>query len=77
MVKNALYVILELMNMRLIELGLLKVDSLLPWTGIINKECCSGIVRNKGLYTQCSSEKKDGELCVGCSKKASNSNSLV
>ena len=70
--------ILDLIDMRLVELGLLKVDCLLPWTGIINKECCSGIVRNKGLYTQCLSVKKKGdELCKSCSKKAKNSNSRV
>ena len=63
--------------MRIEALGLLKVDCLLPWTGIINKECCSGIVRNKGLYTQCSVKKNGNELCVGCSKKAKNSNSPV
>jgi hypothetical protein len=71
--------ILKLIDMRIVELGLLKVkvDCLLPWTGIINKECCSGIVRNKGLYTQCSVKKNGDELCGGCSKKAKNSNSLV
>ena len=69
--------ILKLIDMRIVELGLLKVDCLLPWTGIINKECCSGIVRNKGLYTQCSVKKNGCELCKSCSKKASNSNSLV
>ena len=69
--------ILDLIDMRIVELGLLKVDCLMPWTGKINKECCSGIVRNKGLYTQCSVKKNGDELCGGCSKKAKNSNSLV
>jgi hypothetical protein len=70
--------ILKLIDMRIVELGLLKVDCLLPWTGRINKECCSGIVRNKGLYTQCLSVKKnEDELCKSCSKKAKNSNNLV
>tara|TARA_Y100001958_G_scaffold147842_1_gene128901 strand:+ start:375 stop:1901 length:1527 start_codon:yes stop_codon:yes gene_type:complete len=69
--------ILKLIDMRIVELGLLKVDCLLPWTGIINKECCSGIVRNKGLYTQCSVKKNGDELCKSCSKKAKNSNSPV
>ena len=69
--------ILDLIDMRIVELGLLKVDCLLPWTGIINKDCCSGIVRNKGLYTQCSVKKNGDELCKSCSKKAKNSNSPV
>ena len=67
-----------MIDMRIVELGLLKVDCLLPWTGIINKECCSGIVRNKGLYTQCLSLKKNGDdLCDSCLRKAKNSNSPV
>ena len=66
-----------MIDMRIVELGLLKVDCLLPWTGIINKECCSGIVRNKGLYTQCLSLKNGDDLCDSCLKKAKNSNSPV
>jgi len=66
-----------MIDMRIVELGLLKVDCLLPWTGIINKECCSGIVRNKGLYTQCLSLKNGDDLCESCLKKAKNSNSPV
>ena len=62
--------ILKMIDMRIVELGLLKVDCLLPWTGIINKECCSGIVRNKGLYTQCLSLKNGDDLCDSCLKKA-------
>ena len=71
--------ILKLVDVRLMELGLLeKKDCLLPWMGVINKENCLGIVRNKGLYTQCSFVKKEGEeLCSRCSKKAENSNSKV
>ena len=44
------------------------VEVILPFCGIINKDCCKGIVFNHGLYTQCT-KKTISEFCGVCAKK--------
>jgi len=41
----------------------------MPFDGLKKENCCNGIVKNHGLYTQCpkkASCQKDGYLCKGC-----------
>jgi hypothetical protein len=39
----------------------------LPFNGLKNDNCCNGIVKNHGLYTQCEKKlPKDGMYCKGC-----------
>ena len=39
----------------------------LPFNGLKNENCCNGIVKNHGLYTQCEKKlPKDGKYCKGC-----------
>jgi hypothetical protein len=39
----------------------------LPFNGLKNNNCCNGIVKNHGLYTQCEKKlPKDGMYCKGC-----------
>jgi len=40
----------------------------MPFDGIKREECCNGLVKNHGLYTQCS--KKVKGLCKGCETQA-------
>tara|TARA_B110000444_G_C18833083_1_gene594337 strand:+ start:1455 stop:2108 length:654 start_codon:yes stop_codon:yes gene_type:complete len=42
-------------------------DIILPFCGIINTNCCSAIVYNHGLYTQCIKE-TDDPVCKSCIK---------
>ena len=44
------------------------VEVILPFCGIINKDCCKGIVFNHGLYTQCT-KKTISDFCGVCAKK--------
>ena len=48
----------------------------LPWTGVANATCCSGLRLNHGLHTQCTMlPASTGTLCVTCQKQAdANSN---
>jgi hypothetical protein len=44
---------------------------LLPFTNVKDDKCCSGILKNHGLYTQCESSRKEGEkYCKSCKKQA-------
>ena len=38
----------------------------LPFNGSKNENCCNGIVKNHGLYTQCEKKVKENEYCKGC-----------
>lgn len=40
---------------------------ILPFCGVINDECCKGVIYNHGLYTQCIKITSD-EVCKACSK---------
>ena len=41
----------------------------MPFNGKKNEGCCSGIVKNHGLYTQCEKKVKENEYCKVCEKK--------
>jgi len=45
----------------------LKAKYPMPFDGIKREDCCSGLVKNHGLYTQCS--KKVKGLCKSCEKQ--------
>jgi hypothetical protein len=45
-----------------------KVAYPLPFNGEKKEGCCNGIVKNHGLYTQCTKKVK-GEFCKGCEEK--------
>ena len=38
----------------------------LPFNGSKKENCCNGIVKNHGLYTQCEKKVKENEYCKGC-----------
>jgi hypothetical protein len=38
----------------------------LPFNGLKKENCCNGIVKNHGLYTQCEKKVKENEYCKGC-----------
>jgi len=38
----------------------------LPFNGEKRENCCNGIVKNHGLYTQCEKKVKENEYCKGC-----------
>jgi len=38
----------------------------LPFNGSKSENCCNGIVKNHGLYTQCEKKVKENEYCKGC-----------
>ena len=38
----------------------------LPFNGEKKENCCNGIVKNHGLYTQCEKKVKENEYCKGC-----------
>lgn len=40
---------------------------ILPFCGVINDECCKGVIYNHGLYTQCI-KVTSNEVCKACSK---------
>jgi hypothetical protein len=40
---------------------------ILPFCGVINDECCKGVIYNHGLYTQCI-KVTSNEVCKTCSK---------
>jgi len=43
----------------------------MPFTGVIQSECCQGIKANRGLFSQCDKScKKDSDFCNGCAKQA-------
>ena len=42
--------------------------SKLPWCGVVDGECCKAIVKNGGLFTQCTSAPLDGGWCKKCAK---------
>ena len=42
--------------------------SKLPWCGIVDGECCKAIVKNGGLFTQCTSAPLEGGWCKKCAK---------
>ena len=42
--------------------------SKLPWCGHVDSECCKAIVKNGGLFTQCTSSPLDGGWCKKCAK---------
>jgi hypothetical protein len=42
--------------------------SKLPWCGQVDSECCKAIVKNGGLFTQCTSAALDGGWCKKCAK---------
>ena len=45
-----------------------KSKIILPFCGVINKECCEGVKLNYGLYTQCTNKKEKNNLCKQCVK---------
>ena len=48
-----------------------KSEMLMPFNGEHDSSKCGGLNKNHGLYTQCSSSRKEGEAyCVKCSKQA-------
>jgi len=42
--------------------------SKLPWCGTVDGACCKAIVKNGGLFTQCTSAPLDGGWCKKCTK---------
>lgn len=42
--------------------------SKLPWCGSVDAACCKAIVKNGGLFTQCTSSPLDGGWCKKCTK---------
>ena len=42
--------------------------SKLPWCGTVDGACCKAIVKNGGLFTQCTSAPMDGGWCKKCTK---------
>ena len=40
----------------------------LPWCGVVDASCCKAIVKNGGLFTQCTSGALDGGWCKKCAK---------
>jgi hypothetical protein len=42
--------------------------SKLPWCGSVDASCCKAIVKNGGLFTQCTSSPLDGGWCKKCAK---------
>jgi len=42
--------------------------SKLPWCGSVDASCCKAIVKNAGLFTQCTSAALDGGWCKKCAK---------
>ena len=42
--------------------------SKLPWCGAVDGACCKAIVKNGGLFTQCTSSPLDGGYCKKCTK---------
>ncbi len=40
----------------------------LPWCGVVNPSCCKAIVKNGGLFTQCTSLPLEGGWCKKCMK---------
>lgn len=42
--------------------------SKLPWCGSVDAACCKAIVKNGGLFTQCTSAPLDGGWCKKCAK---------
>jgi len=42
--------------------------SKLPWCGTVDDACCKAIVKNGGLFTQCTSAPLDGGWCKKCAK---------
>lgn len=42
--------------------------SKLPWCGTVDADCCKAIVKNGGLFTQCTSSPLDGGWCKKCAK---------
>lgn len=42
--------------------------SKLPWCGSVDAACCKAIVKNGGLFTQCTSTPLDGGWCKKCAK---------
>jgi hypothetical protein len=42
--------------------------SKLPWCGVVDDACCKAIVKNGGLFTQCTSAALDGGWCKKCAK---------
>jgi hypothetical protein len=42
--------------------------SKLPWCGVVDGNCCKAIVKNGGLFTQCTSSPLEGGWCKKCTK---------
>jgi hypothetical protein len=42
--------------------------SKLPWCGTVDGNCCKAIVKNGGLFTQCTSSPLEGGWCKKCTK---------
>jgi len=42
--------------------------SKLPWCGVVDGSCCKAIVKNGGLFTQCTSAPLEGGWCKKCAK---------
>ena len=42
--------------------------SKLPWCGVVDGSCCKAIVKNGGLFTQCTSSPLEGGWCKKCTK---------
>ena len=42
--------------------------SKLPWCGVVDAACCKAIVKNGGLFTQCTSSPLEGGWCKKCAK---------
>lgn len=67
-VKRVLNNAFEITNIKLErELKIQPKDIILPFCGIINKNCCKAVIYNHGLYTQCTKQTTN-EVCKACSK---------
>lgn len=51
--------------------------SKLPWCGVVDDSCCKAIVKNGGLFTQCTSSPLDGGLCKKCAKDVEKNGTLT
>ena len=51
--------------------------SKLPWFGTVDGACCKAIVKNGGLFTQCTSSPLDGGYCKKCAKDVEKNGTLT
>jgi len=63
---------MDIVNEKKMSKKVVKVKSFpLPYNGELNEECCYGLNKNQGLYTQCGKGRiEDGKFCKGCQSEA-------